>query len=143
LFSFYRYGACQTRFTPDQHAHYIFSPRELSRWIRSLHSALTTLTHDTLPLDGLVRLWLHEGLRLFADRLVEDSEREWLDKCLDDVARARFPGLVDVDSTLARPVLYASWMSNRYVPVQRGELRDYVKARLKVDFVVSFCCFWL
>jgi len=28
-------------------------------------------------LDGLVRLWAHEGLRLFHDRLVEEEEKEW------------------------------------------------------------------
>jgi hypothetical protein len=27
--------------------------------------------------DDLVRLWAHEGLRLFHDRLVEDDEKEW------------------------------------------------------------------
>lgn len=27
--------------------------------------------------DDLVRLWAHEGLRLFHDRLVEDEEKEW------------------------------------------------------------------
>jgi hypothetical protein len=27
------YGASQRRFTPDLHAHYIYSPRELTRWV--------------------------------------------------------------------------------------------------------------
>ena len=27
------YGASQKRFTPDLHAHYIYSPRELTRWV--------------------------------------------------------------------------------------------------------------
>lgn len=126
------YTACQKRFTPDMQAHYIFSPRELSRWVRSLHSALQTA--DTITLDGLVRLWLHEGLRLFQDRLVEPEERDWMDQCIDAVARERFPALKDVDAVLARPVLYSSWTSTKYVPVHRNELRDYVRARLKVFY---------
>lgn len=36
--------------------------------------------------EGLVRLWVHEGLRLFQDRLVEQEEREWTDKKIDEVA---------------------------------------------------------
>ncbi len=131
------FHACQRRFTPDLHAHYIFSPRELSRWVRSLHSALMTLVGgagagEAPSLDGLVRLWLHEGLRLFQDRLVDSEERQWFDQCIDGVARERFPGCKDMEVVLQRPVLYSSWTSTRYVPVQRPELRDYVRARLKV-----------
>jgi dynein heavy chain 1 len=36
--------------------------------------------------DGLVRLWVHEGLRLFQDRLVDLEEREWTDKKIDEIA---------------------------------------------------------
>ena len=36
--------------------------------------------------EGLVRLWVHEGLRLFQDRLVELEEREWTDKKIDEIA---------------------------------------------------------
>ncbi len=129
------YQQCQRRFTPDMHAHYIFSPRELSRWLRSLHSALSVNSgHDELPtsVDSLVRLWLHEGLRLFQDRLVEPEERRWLDTTIDQVAMQRFgQGISDPTATLKRPVLFSSWMSNRYVPVERAELREYVKQRLK------------
>ena len=33
---------------------------------------------------------------------------------------------------LGRPILYSNWLSKNYIPVEREELRDYVKARLKV-----------
>ncbi len=134
------YTQCQKRFTPDMHAHYIFSPRELSRWVRSLHSAFTINTSGTadvgmMTVDSLVRLWLHEGLRLFQDRLVEPEERHWLDAAIDRVATERFgPGLQDAAAVLRRPVLYCSWTSNRYIPVERGELREYVRQRLKVFY---------
>lgn len=34
------YTESQKHFTPDMQSHYIYSPRELSRWVRALHEAL-------------------------------------------------------------------------------------------------------
>ena len=67
------YLLSQKRFTQDMQPHYVFSPREMTRWVRGIYEALRPL--KSLPLDGLVRLWAHEALRVFEDRLVEDDER--------------------------------------------------------------------
>ncbi|EGC38132.1 cytoplasmic dynein heavy chain [Dictyostelium purpureum] len=124
------YSESQKRFTPDIQAHYIYSPRELSRWDRALLEAIQTMEGCTL--DGLVRLWAHEGLRLFQDRLVEADEKEWTDKKIDEVALKHFPS-VNLDA-LKRPILYSNWLTKDYQPVERNELREYVKARLKVFY---------
>lgn len=47
---------------------------------------------DNLNVEGLVRLWAHEALRLFQDRLVDDTERQWTDENIDNVAMRFFPG---------------------------------------------------
>jgi len=124
------YLASQKRFTPDLHAHYIYSPRELSRWIRALHQALQAA--EGMSLEQLMRLWVHEGLRLFADRLVERHEVDWTNKALDEVVMKYFPNLDP--AALVRPILFSNWLSKDYVPVAREELRDYVKAKLKVFY---------
>lgn len=49
--------------------HYVYSPRELTRWVRGICEAIRPL--ETLAVEGLVRLWAHEGLRLFQDRYFE------------------------------------------------------------------------
>ena len=46
--------------------HYIYSPREMTRWVRGIYEALKPV--ESLPVEGLVRIWAHEGLRLFQDR---------------------------------------------------------------------------
>lgn len=33
--------------------------------------------------EDLVRLWAHEALRLFCDRLVEDEEKKWCENLID------------------------------------------------------------
>ncbi|XP_041980502.1 dynein heavy chain, cytoplasmic isoform X3 [Aricia agestis] len=125
------YLASQERFTQDMQPHYVYSPREMTRWVRGICEAIRPL--DNLSVEGLVRLWAHEALRLFQDRLVEDSERQWTDENIDNVAMRFFPG-INREQALARPILYSNWLSKDYVPVQRDQLREYVKARLKVFY---------
>jgi dynein heavy chain 1 len=69
------YEVNRKRFTADQQPHYVYSPRELSRWTRALFKAVQSA--DGMKLEDLVRLWLHEGYRLFQDRLVTAEERQW------------------------------------------------------------------
>ncbi|KAJ2625382.1 dynein heavy chain, partial [Coemansia sp. RSA 1290] len=125
------YLASQQRFTPDQHAHYVYSPRELTRWTRGIFEALAPL--DAPGVDLLVRLWAHEAQRLFQDRLVDMAERQWTDETIDAAAHTHFP-TADLEQALARPILFSSWLTRHYAPVGREELRDYTRARLRVFY---------
>jgi len=140
------YTASQARFTPSPTStpfsspHYIYSPRELSRWVRALYEAMKPPTdggggYDTpaLTVDALVRLWLHEALRLFQDRLVFDEEREWTDRLVDTVAQKFFPQ-VDHSTALARPVLFSNWLHKSYTSVSQAALREHVQTRLRVFY---------
>ncbi len=40
-----------------------------------------------------MRLFVHEGLRLFHDRLVDDDEKEWCKDLHDDIAKKYFPNI--------------------------------------------------
>ena len=44
-------------------------------------------------MEGLVRVWAHEALRLFQDRLVHDNERMWTDENVNMVAMKHFPNV--------------------------------------------------
>lgn len=67
------YTTSQKHFTADQQPHYIYSPRELTRWKYGIFEALTAVE----DVEDLVRLMVHEGLRLFEDRLVYQEEKDW------------------------------------------------------------------
>ena len=123
------YLASQKEFTPDRQAHYVYSPRELSRWMRGVYAAIQPL--DMLNVEGLVRVWAHEGLRLFQDRLVTEDERRWTDEKIDEIGMKHFP-TIDSQEALSRPILFSPWMSKHVVSVQRETLRDYVSARLRL-----------
>lgn len=125
------YLASQKRFTADIQAHYIYSPRELTRWSRGIYEAIKPL--ETLSVEGLLRVWAHEALRLFQDRLVAEDEKQWTDDLIDSNASEHFPS-VDVSEALARPILFSNWTSRNYIPVNREQLREYTKARLRVFY---------
>lgn len=125
------YQESQKRFTADIQPHYVYSPRELTRWVRAVYEAIRPL--ETLSLEGLVRIWAHEALRLFSDRLIAEDERQWTEEAVNRIALENFP-TVDDQTALRRPILFSNWLSKNYIPVQREELREYVKARLK-----TFC----
>jgi dynein heavy chain 1 len=125
------YAESQKRFTPDIQPHYVYSPRELTRWVRGVYEALKPL--ETLPVEGLIRIWAHEALRLFQDRLIDEDERKWTEECIHRVALEHFP-TIDEGRALGGPILFSNWLSKNYVPVEQEHLRDFVKARLK-----TFC----
>ncbi|KAF3767358.1 hypothetical protein M406DRAFT_89859 [Cryphonectria parasitica EP155] len=125
------YLESQQRFTPKIQPHYVYSPRELTRWVRGVYEAIRPL--ETLSVEGLIRIWAHEALRLFQDRLVEDDERKWTDDAVRRIALDFFP-TIDDQQALGGPILFSNWLSKNYVPVDREQLRDFVKARLR-----TFC----
>ncbi|ANB15356.1 dynein heavy chain [Sugiyamaella lignohabitans] len=118
-------------FTSQQSSHYIYSPRELTRWCRGIFEAIRHW--DELSDEGLIRLWAHEGLRLFSDRLIGKHERDWTWDMIREVASKHFPG-ADVRTALNGSILYSSWLSRTYSPVEQETLRQFIKARMK-----TFC----
>ena len=122
------YSQSQNRFTPEIQPHYVYSPRELTRWVRGIYE--TIKPYDNLDIEGLVRVWAHEALRLFQDRLISEEERKWTDDAVRRIAMEHFP-TINEDRALAGPILFSSWLSKRYESVDREALREMVTERLR------------
>lgn len=162
------------RFAPLSHRYpqYVYSPRELSRWLRALFEAIQPqaaallsgngslsgsssaqsslgLHPSLLSLSGpyMCRLWLHEGLRLFADRCATEEDRKWVEDTLEKVARKNFAGAIPglsaggdapngaaslLDAVVARPVVFSDWTSRFYLPSHLPSLRTYITSRAKI-----------
>jgi dynein heavy chain 1 len=120
------YTQSQKRFTADIQSHYIYSPRELTRWKYAINQALDGVE----DISGLVRLWAHEALRLFEDRLVTEEEKEWCQQAIDRIAKENFKNF---DSkALQRPILYSMYLTKTYSSVSLEDLRSYIIAKLRV-----------
>ena len=67
--------------TPTR-SHYTFNVRDLSKVFQGVQSAGAAVATG----DGVVRLWLHEMLRVFGDRLIDDGDRDWFVGALKNAA---------------------------------------------------------
>ena len=76
------YSESQRNYTADQQPHYVYSPRKLTRWKLAIYEVLPDLGY----LEDLVRLYVHEGLKLFEDRLVTQDEKDWCNETINMVA---------------------------------------------------------
>jgi dynein heavy chain 1 len=59
---------------------------------------------------------------------VLDSERDWLNAQIDEVAAASFVS-VDIRSVLIRPILYSRWASRRLVSASMRDTAQYIEQR--------------
>lgn len=118
-----------SKFSNSSQSHYVYSPRELTRWVRGLYYAIQPL--DSFDLNNIVRIWAHEATRLFSDRLVFKEERDWTSSLIDNVAVETFPN-IDYHKALQRPILFSNWLSLCYEPVDKQELTAFIRERLNV-----------
>lgn len=120
---------CRTKdhLTPQAYSHYIYSPRELTRWTRGLLEAIKVTSYTDL--GKFLRLWYHEGLRLFHDRLVTDDDRKWTKELFKQTITESFP-FCDLEEIMKEPVMFSDWLSESYEAIERLELYRFITQRL-------------
>ncbi|NXJ94967.1 DYH17 protein, partial [Corythaixoides concolor] len=97
--------------------HYLFNLRDLS----SIFQGLLFSTPECLrsPVD-LVRLWLHEAERVYADKLVDENDQRGFGKMLVDTCKRFFPEFGE-DLVLAKPNIFCHFAKGlgepKYLPV--------------------------
>lgn len=125
------YYRCKEQFVASEQVHYIFSPRELTRWVRGVHQALqTTIKSD---LDYILKIWAYEARRIFSDRLISDEEKDWFEYTLLEIASSQFP-LKNISDLVDRSITFCSWINMDYEETDISKIRAFVSERLK-----TFC----
>ena len=76
----FRKVASEMRPTPKK-SHYIFNLRDLSNVFAGVVTAEPSYLNSNV---SICRLWSHECLRVFSDRLIDQEDRQWLLKQMTD-----------------------------------------------------------
>lgn len=122
--------------------HYIYSPRELTRWIRGMTYLLLrtenrlSVASDPVQLESasdlvwteVGRAFCYEARRLFCDRLSTCEERAFVESVLADVARSH----LCLSSDAIADSLFTSWMQAEGGSGSRQ--RDFNLVRNPQDF---------
>ena len=60
--------------TPSK-SHYTFNLRDISKIFQGI---LMANPHSINSHEGLIQLWIHETMRVFHDRLINEGDRLWV-----------------------------------------------------------------
>jgi dynein heavy chain len=129
--------------TPSK-SHYTFNLRDVSRVVQGMLLQKATVLSDDAALarEQSLRLWIHEVLRVFFDRLVDDEDRSWFLELMKTVTEKHFEGLdfnvlfahLDdtgdggIDSEELRRCFFGSYMS---------DTREYEEVKNANDIIVK------
>ena len=89
-------------------SHYTFNLRDVSKVIQGI---LMVTPSDCPDKAVMTRLWVHENMRVFHDRLINKEDKLYFMKMLYDMVRARFELSVDFDELFVKqPLMFGDYM---------------------------------
>ncbi|XP_069998938.1 cytoplasmic dynein 2 heavy chain 1 isoform X2 [Penaeus vannamei] len=74
------YHNLRDAFSVDDYSHYLFTPRDLTRWVLGL--LRYKIDAEDEALQPLLEVWLYEACRMFRDKLAEDEDIQKFDALL-------------------------------------------------------------
>ncbi|XP_025831878.1 dynein heavy chain 7, axonemal-like [Agrilus planipennis] len=128
--------------TPSK-SHYLFNLRDFSRVIQGVLLSVPEVMEN---LEAMKRLWVHEVLRVYYDRLVDDNDRSWLVGALHEVAadkldhnfdkmlrRLASPGSTYIGEAELRKLVYCDFANPKADTRHYAEVLDLTELRTIVE----------
>ncbi|XP_078663939.1 dynein axonemal heavy chain 1-like [Branchiostoma floridae x Branchiostoma belcheri] len=129
------YNTITTQLLPTPaKSHYTFNLRDLSKVFQGV---LMVEPGKVENMEALLRLWYHESCRVFKDRLVDDTDREWF----DDLSKEKMQklGVPFEEAVPQLPVLFGDFMQ----PNSDNKLYNYISdipkmVQIMVDYLDDY-----
>ncbi|KAJ3146349.1 Cytoplasmic dynein 2 heavy chain 1 [Geranomyces michiganensis] len=126
------YDEISKRYTPDVKAHYLFTPRDITRWILSLARYEYVDSEQGELLDVVV----YEAQRLFQDRLVGTEAKQKLESIISTVLRNEWNHQVTQDDAVYTTGTRGSTLNllaaKGLVKISLADYKTTVESSLKV-----------
>lgn len=84
------YDQVRQKFTVDDYSHYLFTPRDLTKWVLGFLRYDLTAGQDSNTSDHVLEVWAYEAHRLFRDRMVGQDNLNKFDNILMSVVRSEW-----------------------------------------------------
>nr|XP_034195945.1 dynein heavy chain 1, axonemal-like [Osmia lignaria] len=94
---------CKELLPTPHKSHYTFNLRDLSK----VFQGMLMMNPQKIEMrENLLRLWYHENVRVFSDRLINDTDRTWFDDLLRETMRKKFE--IDPQMVVGETMLFYS-----------------------------------
>ena len=113
--------------TPDK-SHYMFNLRDLTNVVQGIMRAKPDSVSTPQVLE---KLWLHENVRVYSDRLVCDEDRKQLQDILTGTMKKRLGADLSAEDVFEGPLLFSDYLRGFVADNERfyEEVPSYEKAR--------------
>ena len=111
--------------TPSK-SHYTFNMRDLSKVFQGMQQARGDEIKEP---PNMIRLWAHECMRVFKDRLTDDPDRAWFDAAVAEKVKLHFKKDWREVKGSNETILFGNWMDTKAVKGKRVyvEIEDQVR----------------
>ena len=109
-------------------SHYVFNMRDISKVFQGLYTANPTY-YETK--EQIIKLWSHEILRVFSDRMIDYSDREILKGYLNDQLETHFQGMTFAEhcTTDGADTVFVDFLTDDPEKKVYEEVTDFSKLR--------------
>jgi dynein heavy chain len=103
-------------------SHYLFNLRDLSKVFQGVAQGSSDVIQEK---SQFVRLWSHECLRVFYDRLINEGDRDWFIETLKEVTKGSFNlDWSQVQENPDKPVVFGNYSNPRAIKKVYQEIDD-------------------
>lgn len=123
------YTQCSATFlpTPDK-SHYVFNLRDLANVVQGLMRARPDYIQTSVLFQ---KLWIHENVRVYCDRLVDNEDRKIFQDILTTSMKKKIGNEVPIDEVFDSPLIFSDYLRGFVTDDERfyEELASYDKVR--------------